>query len=470
MQPELDLLVIGSGPAGEKAAALAAYHGKRVAIVERSPRPGGTFVDGVASSKTMREAAMYLTGFHRREVYGVGLDLTPEFALAGVRERARQVREVLTEAVEQNLNRHGITLVHGDALLLGDGAVRVTRADGGDSTLTASVILVATGSRPFHPPGMPFGDPDLLDSDAASELDRPIASLVIVGGGAIACEYASIFSALGTSVTLIESGPQLLRFMDADIVDMLVETFERTGVRLVLGAGHAKVDRDDEGIVVSLADGEQLHPTKVIVAAGRVGNVEGLGLAEAGVGTDERGLVVVDETFATSAPGVYAAGDVTGPPALASVAAEQGRIAACHAFGITIREGLDPMTPSGVFTIPEAAMVGLSEQAARESGEDYEVGRARLAHNARTVISGSGTGLVKLIFRRADHRLLGAHVVGDQATELIHQAQTALHFGADIDYFVNSTQNLPTTSEAYKYAAYDGLSRLENRATLTTSA
>jgi NAD(P) transhydrogenase len=471
MDEHYDLVVVGSGPAGEKAAAMAAYHGKRVAVVERSPRPGGTMVGGVATTKTMREAALYLTSFRRRDVYGVGLELDPHLASQGVRSRSDRVEALLTRSVEENLERHRIELIRGIARLAGGGAVQVDPPGGGTPrVLTSRVVLLAMGSRPFHPPGMPFEHPDVLDSDSARRLGRPVRSLVVIGGGAVACEYASIFAALGSEVTLVESRGRLLPFMDAQIAGLLSDGFVEMGMRVMLGAGHAHVTADADGPCVNVHDGPALRPDKVIVAAGRVGNTDGLGLDAAGVEVNDHGLVVVDEHYATTASGIYAAGDVTGPPALASVSMEQGRVAICHAFHIALRDSVDSAPPFGVYSIPEVAMVGLTEDAARAAGESFAVGRARLSHNARTAITGAPGGLVKLLFRCDDHRLLGAHILGDNATELIHQAQAVLHFNGTVDYFVNSTFNVPTESEAYKYAAYDGLSNLENRVTLTTSA
>lgn len=458
---EFDLVVIGAGPAGEKGAAQAAYHGKRVAIVERNARPGGAMVESVYSTKTMREAALYLTGFGRREVYGVSLDLDPRRAVLGVRSRADHVVETMTAAVEQNLDRHGIEQVRGMARLEGGGRVVVVPPDGGPETsLQAEVILVATGSRPFHPPGIPFDHPDVLDSETARVLDGPLRSLVVIGGGAVGCEYASIFTALGTEVTLVDSGARLLTYMDGEVSDALAEVFRSMGMRVVLEAGHASVRREPAGLLVELREQEHLRPEKVVFAAGRVGNTDGLGLQEAGVKVDERGRITVDECFRTTAPGIYAAGDVIGQPALASVSMEQGRVAACYAFGIPFKQSVDPLAPFGVYSIPEVAMVGLTEEAARDAGIDYETGSALFALNARSSIAGSTSGMVKLVFARDDHRLLGVHILGDDATELVHQGQAVLHFGGTIDHFIHSTFNVPTASEAYKYAAYDGLQRL----------
>ena len=473
---DYDFIVVGAGPAGEKAAALAAYHGKRVALVERGVRPGGTMVGGVASSKTMREAALYLTSFRGRDVYGVGMQLEPEVAARGVHDRAERVERILARSVQENLDRHRITMIHGTARLLGDGRVEVSPAgnaverNGAPQVLSAPVILLATGSRPFHPPGIPFDHPDVLDSDMARSIARRPRNVVVVGGGAVACEYASIFTALGSQVTLLESGPRLLRFMDTQIALLLQQAFVESGMNVIVGAGHASVSTDADGVVVRLSDGASLYPSKVVVAAGRVGNSEDLGLDAAGVAVDGRGNIVVNDRFETTAPGVFAAGDVTGPPALASVSMEQGRVAACHAFDIALRGSVDAVAPYGVYSIPEVASVGLTEDDARAAGEDVEVGRARMSRNARTAITGGYSGMVKLVIRRSDHHLLGAQILGEHATELIHQPQAVLHFSGTVDYFINATFNVPTESEAFKYAAYDGLSRIENRATLTANA
>jgi NAD(P) transhydrogenase len=306
---------------------------------------------------------------------------------------------------------------------------------------------------------VPFDDPDVHDSEQVLTVERPFRSLVVSGRGIVGCEYASIFTSLGVEVTMVGGGP-LAPMLDAELSRLLAEAFGRAGMRLHLGRGRAAVARDGRGLAVTLPGGEVLRPDKVLMAAGRVGDTDGLGLEAAGVAVDGRNQVVVDSRMQTTAPGVYAAGDVIGPPVLASVSMEQGRVAACYAFGIPFKETVDPLAPYGVYSIPEAAMVGLTEEAAAEQGIDHEVGRAWFAANARATIAGATDGLVKLVFARDDRRLLGVHVLGDMAAELVHLGQAALHFGATIDYFIHTTFNVPTQSEAYKYAAYDGLQRL----------
>ena len=453
-----DLVVLGGGPAGEKAAAQAAYWGKRVAVVERAPGLGGAMAAGAVSSKTMREAALYLTGFRRRDVYQVSLDLTPEVATEHLRRRTDAVVQLMTESAAENMRRHGVDLIHGSACFGPDRSVVVQPANGDKPrALTAHAIIITTGSRPFHPPGIPFDDPDVLDSDAAAVLDRPLRSLVVVGGGAVGCEFASIFTALGAEVVLVDSGPRLLPFMDAEISEALAATFRKMGMRVVQGAGRAMATRTAGGVQVELANGETIQPAKVIFAAGRVGNTDDLGLDAAGVATDERGRIIVDEQYRTTATGIYAAGDVIGPPALASVSMEQARVAACWAFDIPLKRSVDALPPFGVYSVPEVAMVGLTEEAAADQRISYATGRARFDTNTRAAISGATEGMVKLVFSRDDLTVLGVHVLGEAATELVHQGQTVIHFGGTIEYFIHSTFNVPTMSEAYKYAAYDGL-------------
>jgi NAD(P) transhydrogenase len=413
-------------------------------------------------TKTLRETALYITGFRRREVYGLRLTLDPDATLAQLRTRTARVIETMTDAVRQNLERHGVQFVRGGARLGLERTVHVSVDSGQDRVLQGDVVLIATGSRPARLPGVPFHDPDVDDSESAFEIDRPFGSVVVVGGGAVGCEYASIFTALGMDVTLVDSGGRLLPFLDSEISELLARAFTGMGMRLVLGGGRAAVSRDENGLCVSLASGEEIRPDKVLFASGRVGNTEGLGLEEAGVRVDERNRIVVDERFQTTADRVYAAGDVVGPPGLASVSMEQGRVAACYALGIPFKETVDPMPPFGVYSVPEAAMVGLTEEGAVARGIDYEVGRGWFANNSRATIAGATDGLVKLVFGREDRKLLGIHVLGDLAAELVHQGQAVLNYGGNIDYFIHSTFNVPTQSEAYKYAAYDGLQRLKS--------
>lgn len=454
-----DLVAIGSGPAGEKGAAQAAYFGYEVAIVDKNPRPGGAPVNsGGIPTKTLREAATYLTGFGKREIYGVGIGLTPELMLERLRTRAAEVQEEMGAAVRQNLERHGIELIVGEAALA-DHGVTVSEASGRQRKLRADVVLISTGSRPLRPPGIPFDDPDVHDSDTILDMDRIPNSMVVIGAGPVGAEYASIFTALGVSVTVIDLAERMAPFLDAEVSELLRTYMEQGGTRIVLGTT-GSVSRDGGRLQVVLGDGEVLHPDVVLFAAGRVGNTEELGVSGVGVECDSRGRILVDHQYRTTVDGVFAAGDVIGPPALASVSSEQGRVAICHAFGIPFKDAIDPTPPYGVYSIPEVGMVGMTEEAATEAGVDYEVGRSWFADNARSAIAGSQLGLVKLVLDRGDRRLIGAHIIGDEAAELIHQAQGVIHTRGTIDYFIDSTYNVPTRSEAFKYAAYNALQRL----------
>lgn len=457
-----DFVVIGSGPAGEKAAAKAAYFGKRVAVVERAEQSvGGVAVTklGMIPTKTLREAALYLTGFRKRDIYGASLDLEPSLLHSQLHERTDSVSSTMSDEVSGNLDRHRIELVVGTATLEPDHVVRVSTA-GGDRLLHGEAILVATGSRPYRPPGIPFDDPDVIDCEQVLEIESTPDSVVVVGAGAIGTEHASIFLALGAKVTLVDGAERILSYVDAELSDELRQVFEASGMELRLGTRIDGVHRDGGRLVVRLDDGTELRPEKLLFASGRSGNTEELGLAEAGVDVDDRGRVLVDDRFRTSAAGIYAAGDVIGPPALASAAMEQGRIAACDAFGLPGIDAVDPVIPTGVYSIPEVAGVGLTEQEAQLRGLDYAVGRARFTTNSRGNISGATEGLVKLLFRRDDQTLIGAHILGEIASELIHVAQASLHHGDTIHYFLDTTFNVPTFAEAYKYAAYDALQDL----------
>jgi len=468
---DFDLVVIGSGPAGDKGASQAAYFGHSVAVVERRKDVGGSAiaVSGVPV-KALRDTAVYLTGWSRRDVYGVGISLAPDLVMNRLRKRITDVVTTMQNAVAANFERHGVELVHGAARL---GAatstpggerhtVVVTDDDGTERVLTARRVLLATGSRPHHPAEVPFDDPDVLDSEDILGLDRLPEHLMVVGGGAVGAEYASIFADLGSQVTLVSRGTRLLPLLDHEISDALAESMRDSGARILLGHDVDTITRDEQGLLVHVA-AESFRPDALLHAGGREGNVEGLGLVELGVQADERGRVRVDANFQTTVAGIYAAGDVTGPPGLASVAMEGARVAMCRAFDIPFKDHVDPIIPTGIYTLPEVSMVGMTEDEARAAGEDVETGRALFSGNARALISGGTEGLVKLVFRASDKVLLGAHILGEEATELIHVAQAVLHRGGVIDEFIDTTFNFPTRADAYKYAAYDGLQRLQAR-------
>jgi NAD(P) transhydrogenase len=461
MSNNYDMIVIGSGPAGESAAQLASYFGYRVAIIERN-KPGGTpTTRGGAPTKTLREAALALTGFYQQEVYGVDLGAPPAVALDKVAGRTRQVCQSLQAAAAHRIAVWEIAYLQGTARLAPGGKVLLTEAEGGVVELSVQVILIATGSRPLRPSNIPFDDPAIFDVDDIYSLTALPESLCIVGGGPVGVEFATIFNALGASVTLIQMGERLAPTMDGELARMMAQIFEERGVRVILGAGTELVTRVGDHLQVSLSNGATFETEAVFFATGRRPNTEDLGLGDVGVEVDERGYIVVGRNFQTGVPGVYAAGDVLGP-GLSSVAMEQGRVAACLAFGIDFLEMVDPIPISAVYGMPEMAGVGLTEEQCQEQGLDYAVGRSTFASIPRGAISGHD-GLLKLIFRRDDRRLLGVHCLGEIASELIGAGQMALHYGGTIDIFSMITLPTPTYSYAYKNAAFDGLRRVMKR-------
>jgi NAD(P) transhydrogenase len=458
MEKHYELVVIGAGPAGESAAVMAATFGHRVVVVERD-KPGGTVTTtGGAPTKTLREAAMYLTGFRERDVYGISVAAPPEVVLPKIAERTRYVCALLQQVVAQNLAQNQVDYLQGTARLGPNRTVQVTAPDGATETLSADVILIATGSRPLRPKHIPFDDPDVCDSEEIFRLGRIPHTLFIVGGGAVGVEFATIFAALGARVTLSDMVDRLLPTMDGELSRLMAEHFARIGVRVVLGVRTDVIERVHGKLGVTLSNGTTLAPDAVLFAAGRTANTEGLGVDEVGVQLDRRGQVVVDGDYRTSADGIYAAGDVVSP-SLASIAMEQGRIAMFRAFGLPFRKAVDPLTVSAVYGVPEVAGVGLTEEHCQDQGLDYEVGRCDLALTPRGAIAGHG-GLLKLIFRCDDRRLLGVHIFGDIASELVAMGQAVINSEGAIDVFGALTLNTPTYTHAYKYATFDGLLRL----------
>ena len=461
-----DLVVIGSGPGGEKGAVQAAYFGKKVALVERSPTVGGACVHtGTLPSKTLREASLYVTGFQRRNLYGMTLDIDRDASLRQLMGRLHAVTDQQVAQIAANLHRHDVVTITGDAELVGPRELVVRGAGGGPARrLAAEVILIATGSSPLRPAGVPFDDPDVEDSDTILDLDRIPTSLAVVGGGVIGCEYACLFGALGTAITIVEGRDSLMGFLDRELSGGLQASLERDGHHVLLGDAVLSIERVAGGpLRLALKSGQRLEVDKVLYSAGRAGNTRGLGLERAGVTLDAKGRILVNEHFQTSAAHVYAVGDVIGNPALASVSMEQGRVAMCHAFGIPYKTRVSPLTPFGVYTIPEISMVGATEDELQKSGTPYELGRATYAGNARGQIIGERDGAMKLLFAPDSKKLLGVHIIGDRATELVHIGQMVMEHGGSIDVFIDSVFNFPTLSEIYKYAAYDGLGRLARR-------
>jgi NAD(P) transhydrogenase len=459
--PQYDLIVIGGGPAGEKGAAQAAYFGKKVALVEQSPQLGGACINtGTLPSKTLRESALYFSGLRQRGLYGIDYSLREGLTVHDFMHHKDEVVESERNIVRKNIAGHSIELFIGKGQFEDANNLSVLSKEGPATHLSANVFLIATGSRPHRSSDIPFDDTSIFDSDTILEMNLIPQSLAVVGGGVIGVEYASIFAALGAKVTLLDSRDRLLPFLDAEISELLRRRLEQLGVRLCLQSRSAHFEKTASGIRIELVSGECIEAQTALFAAGRRAMVEGLCLENVGLAVNKRGYLEVNEFYQTSSPNIYAAGDVIGFPALASTSMEQGRVAMCHAFGFEYKKRLAHMLPMGIYTIPEISSVGETEESCREKHIPYAVGRGHYANNARGQIIGDTYGLLKLIFRRDDRKVLGVHIIGESATELIHQGMTVLEMGDTVDSFIEQVFNYPTLSEMYKYAAYDGLGNL----------
>ena len=458
MAATYDLVVIGAGPAGQSAAELASHVGRRVLVIEQD-QPGGVMTTtGGAPTKTLREAALYLTGFRQEEVYGVRAAVPLEVALPIIAARVTGVRDRLQGVVARQLAERGVAYLRGAARLGRDGAVLVTLPDGARRELVGRTVLVATGSRPTHFPGIPFDDPDVYDSDQIYSIRAAPKQIVIVGGGPIGVEFATVFTALGIPVTLVSQTDRLLPTIDGELADLMADEFQRRGVRLLLDVGARAVGRIDGRLTVTLSSGAPLATDAVLFATGRTPHTGGLGLEEAGVRLDTQGHIVVDRYYRTTADGIYAAGDVV-RPTLASSAMQQGRAAACHACGLVFGLAVDQAASTAVYGLPEVAGVGATEEQVRAADIPFVVGRCDLAMTARGAIAGHG-GRLKLIFRVDDRKLLGVHCIGDLAAEVVGLGHLALHLGGAVELFLTLGLNTPTYSQAYHDAAVDGLTRL----------
>lgn len=462
MEAELDLVVIGSGPAGQKAAIQAAKLRKRVAVVERAESVGGVCVNtGTIPSKTIREAILYLTGLDQRGIYGQGYRVRDRIEAGDLRERMRQVVERERNVVRDQLLRNHVQLVPGTARLLDARAVEVVDAVGGERRLVAGAIVIATGSVPARVPGVAFNDRTIFDSDTILRMERIPDSIVVVGAGVIGIEYASMFAALGSRVTVVDARDGLLDFCDPEIVEALRYHLRDLNVIFRFGETVTKVADLGEGAgtVTHLESGKQIAADAVLYSAGRMGATAGLGLGALGIEADRRGRIRVGEHYQTAVEGVYAVGDVIGFPSLASTSAEQGRLAAGHVFGLDA-DPMDELLPIGVYAIPEISFVGKTEPELTEASVPYEVGIAHYRELARGQINGETYGLLKLLVSSADRTLLGVHVFGAEATEVVHIGQAVMGLGGTVDYLVEVVFNYPTLAEAYKVAALDAANKL----------
>ncbi|MBL8242154.1 MAG: Si-specific NAD(P)(+) transhydrogenase [Bryobacterales bacterium] len=464
-QYDYDLIVIGSGPGGQRAAIQAAKLEKRVAIVEKKTVLGGACINtGTIPSKTLREAVMHLSGYRERSFYGSSYAVKQNITMQDLLFRTNLVIKHEQDVTRHQVMRNNIDLIEGWGSFSGPHTVHVHSVDNhGSQELTAEKIIIAVGTTATKSDKIPFDHETIFTSDEILDLARLPKTLAVIGAGVIGTEYTTIFAALGVRITLIDKRPILLDFVDDEIADSLAYQMRENRVTLRLGEEVSGLEtvQDDHGkrVKITLQSGKQVLAEKVLYAIGRTGNTWKLGLENAGISPDDRGRIKVNTHFQTEVPNIYAVGDVIGFPSLASTSMEQGRLAACHAFGLEARS-VPSLLPYGIYTIPEISMVGRSEEELTQANIPYEVGKARYREIARGQIIGDSTGLLKLIFNAETKQLLGVHIIGEGASELVHIGQAVLSFGGSIDYFVNTVFNYPTLAECYKIAALDGLNRL----------
>jgi NAD(P) transhydrogenase len=456
---DYDLLVIGSGPGGQKAAIAAAKLGHRAAVVERTDTVGGVCINtGTIPSKTLREAVVYLTGLSQRELYGQSYRVKQDITVQDLSARTQHVVGREIDVILHQLARNHVTTLTGiarfiDPHTLGIGGGPVERR------VTAANIVIATGTRPARPDSVAFDGRAVVDSDGILSLERVPSSMVVVGAGVIGLEYASMFAALGTKVTVVERRRGMLEFCDGEIVESLRYHLRDLAVTFRFGEAVAAVEGHARGTITVLESGKRIPADTVLYSAGRQGLTEELDLANAGLEADARGRIAVGPDFRTKVPHVFAVGDVIGFPALAATSMEQGRLAAYAAFGEPANS-LGELLPIGIYTIPEISYVGKDETALTEASVPYEVGVSRYRELARGQIVGDSYGMLKLLVSLEDRRLLGVHVFGTNATEIIHIGQAVMGNGGTVDYLVDAVFNYPTLAEAYKVAALDAVNKM----------
>ena len=454
-----DLLVIGSGPAGQRAAIQGAKVGKRVALIEKREVVGGACINtGTIPSKTMREAVMHLSGYRYQGIYGMNYRVKEKITMADLSFRIQHVMKTEIDVTQAQLSRNEVEMLYGSASFLDNSHVRVLNSHG-QSDYEASVIVIATGTKPSSSPAVPINGTTIINSDQILSMENIPKTLIVVGGGVIGVEYASMFAALGVRVILIEKQARLLGFADSEIIEALCYHLRDSRVTLRLNEEVESVEEAEGGVVATLKSRKKISGDMLLYSVGRQGNVEELDLPAAGLEADDRGRITVDDQYRTKQPNILAVGDVIGFPSLASVSMEQGRIAAGQAFGVSLHTQ-PAYYPYGIYTIPEISFVGKTEEQLTDEDVPYEVGLAYYREIARGQIRGDTTGRLKLIFHRDTKELLGVHIIGEGASELVHIGQAVLTLGGTIEYFVNTVFNYPTLAECYKAAAFNGLNKL----------
>jgi NAD(P) transhydrogenase len=459
---DYDLLVLGSGPSGQKAAIAASKLGRRVAIVDRRDMIGGVCINtGTVPSKTLREAVLYLTGLSQRDLYGSSYRVKEEITVSDLAARTQHVIARQTDVIRNQLARNHVAMLTGTARFADAHSLWVNSGDGRDNKVTADKVIIAAGTRPARPDSVDFDDKTIVDSDGVINLEAVPRSMVVVGAGVIGMEYASMFAALGTKVTVVERREKMLDFCDDEITESLKYHLRDLSVTFRFGEEVAAVERHATAALCILKSGKKIVADTVMYSAGRQGQTDELNLEAAGLAADRRGRIEVDHNYRTAVENIYAVGDVIGFPALASTSMEQGRLAAHHACGEPTRE-MHALQPIGIYTIPEISFVGKTEDELTDAATPFEVGIARYRELARGQIVGDSYGMLKLLVAPDDGKLLGVHVFGTGATEIIHIGQTVMGCGGTVDYLVDTVFNYPTLSEAYKVAALDAANKIRN--------
>lgn len=456
-----DLIVIGSGPAGQKGAICAAKLRKRVAVIDRRMMMGGVCVHtGTIPSKSVREAIFQLTGIAVRTFYGNNYRGNGDVSLQDLSFRVNSIVSRETDVIRAQLKRNGVAVYQGLAQFADPHTIEV-ESEEGKITLRGDNILIACGTRPARSPDIPFDGKRILDTDEFTNINSVPKEIIVVGAGVVGLEYASFMAALGAEVTLIDQRPVILDFVDREIIEALSYHLRQMGTTFRLGEKVTRVgcDTERDSVFAELESGKKVRGDVLLYAVGRQANGDQLRLEAAGLEPDPRGKIKVNDSYQTQVPHVYAAGDVIGFPALASTSMEQGRIASCRMFGAP-SEQMQELFPYGIYTIPEISMVGQTEEKLTAAKIPYEVGISKYVELAKSMMLGDETGMLKLLFDRNTRKLLGVHVIGQRATEIIHIGQAVLAYGGSIEYFRDTVFNYPTLAEAYKVAALDGLNKL----------
>jgi NAD(P) transhydrogenase len=479
---DFDVLVLGSGPGGQKAAIAAAKLGRRVAVAERRHMIGGVCINtGTIPSKTLREAVLYLTGLSQREIYGQSYRLKDDITVSDLAARTQHVIGREVDVIRNQLSRNRVKVLSGTARFTDPHTVSVVDESGSQALagahsdklhgrgaqVTADKIVIAVGTRPARPPSVDFDEETIIDSDGIIHLERVPRSMVVVGAGVIGIEYASMFAALGTKVTVVERRDRMLEFCDPEITEALKYHLRDLAVTFRFRETVESVERHPPlGAVTVLESGKRIAADTVMYSAGRQGTADELDLPRAGLTADARGRIQVDEHFRTAVPHIYAVGDVIGFPALASTSMEQGRLAAHHACAEPVR-GMNQIQPIGIYTIPEISFIGRTEDELTDARIPFEVGIARYRELARGQIVGDSYGMLKLLVEPETHKLLGVHVFGTGATEIIHIGQAVMGCEGTVDYLVDAVFNYPTLAESYKVAALDAMNKMRQVELLT---